>query len=196
MRLKADYPELPDAQLLLLLKESDDLAFTEIVHRYHTLMFSFAYRRLDDKELARDFVHDAFTILWEKRERLVIEGVLEAYLIQIVKNKLLDHFKHGQVSKKYMENFGKFINNYQDNTDHLVRHNELSDLIDREVAALPEKMRVVFELSRRKSMNRKEIAEHLGMPENTVKTILQRGLRILRVRLPSVSNMSSFFPFL
>lgn len=195
MALRADYTELPDSQLVLLLKESNAIAFTEMVNRYHTLLFSFAYRRLDDKEQARDLVHDAFATIWEKRAMLIIEGILEAYLVQVVKNKILDHFKHQQVSRKYIENFGKYLNNTQNNTDHLVRHNDLSTLIEKEIAALPEKLRVVFELSRKKSMNRKEISEYLGIPENTVKTNLQRSLKILRVKLPT-TNLSVLFPFL
>lgn len=195
MALKADYTELPDSELIDLLKESDAYAFTEIVNRYHTLLFSFAYRRLDDKEQAKDLVHDAFANIWEKRSMLVIEGILEAYLVQVVKNRILNHFKHQQVSRKYIENFGKYLNNTQNNTDHLVRHNDLTALIDKEVAALPEKLREVFELSRKKSMNRKDIAEYLGIPENTVKTNLQRSLKILRVKLPT-TNLSVLFPFL
>ncbi|MBB2148489.1 RNA polymerase sigma factor [Pedobacter gandavensis] len=195
MALRADYTELPDSQLVLLLKESNAIAFTEMVNRYHTLLFSFAYRRLDDKEQARDLVHDTFANIWEKRAMLIIEGILEAYLVQVVKNKILDHFKHQQVSRKYIENFGKYLNNTQNNTDHLVRHNDLSTLIEKEIAALPEKLRVVFELSRKKSMNRKEISEYLGIPENTVKTNLQRSLKILRVKLPT-TNLSVLFPFL
>ncbi|WP_316748936.1 RNA polymerase sigma-70 factor [Pedobacter gandavensis] len=195
MALRAEYTELPDSQLVQLLNEGNAMAFTEIVNRYHTLLFSFAYRRLDNKEQARDLVHDAFANIWEKREVLVIEGILEAYLVQVVKNRVLNHFKHQQVTRKYIENFGKYLNNVQNNTDHLVRHNDLSTLIEKEVAALPEKLRIVFELSRKKSMNRKEISEYLGMPENTVKTNLQRSLKILRVKLPS-GNMSVLFPFL
>ncbi|WP_316819258.1 RNA polymerase sigma-70 factor [Pedobacter nyackensis] len=195
MGLKAEYKGLADNQLILLLSKDDEHAFAEILDRYYILLFSFAYRRLDDKELARDLIHDAFTAIWEKRATLVITGVVEAYLVQIVKNRVLNHFKHQKVSKKYIENFGKYLNDPQNNTDHLVRHNDLSTLIEKEIAALPEKMRVVFELSRKHSMNRQEIAEHLNIPENTVKTNLQRSLKILRTKLPS-SNLSSIFPFL
>lgn len=195
MTLKVEYPELPDAQLILLLKESDGQAFTEIIKRYHVLLFSFANRRLDDRELARDFVHDVFTNIWEKRTRLGISGVLEAYLVQSIKNRLFDHFKHGQVTKKYVEQFSRQLEASQNNTDHLVRHNELSRLIEKEIAALPERMRVVYELSRIKAMSRKEISEHLNIPENTVKTALQRGLKVLRLRLQE-SSMAVFLLFL
>jgi RNA polymerase sigma factor (sigma-70 family) len=65
----------------------------------------------------------------------------------------------------------------------LIRENDLLALIEKEIAALPEKMRVVFELSRKESMNRKEISEHLGLPENTVKTNMYRALKMLYRKL-------------
>ncbi|MNL14213.1 RNA polymerase sigma factor [compost metagenome] len=64
-----------------------------------------------------------------------------------------------------------------------MRHNNLVALIEKEIEALPEKMRIVFELSRKNAMTRKEISEHLGLPENTVRTNMNRALKILKGKL-------------
>jgi len=179
----ADYKELSDAELVGLLRASDDAAFIEIFNRYSTLLFSFTYRRLNDKELSKDLVHDAFAGIWEKRLTVNIPGELAAFLFVVVKNRILDHYKHQKVLHKYADHFQEYLNQTQNNTDHLARHNELSTLIEKEIAALPEKMREVFELSRKTDMNRKQISEYLNMPENTVKTNLHRALKILRSKL-------------
>lgn len=184
MRSKADYKEYSDNQLVDLLNKSDEQAFTEIMDRYYPLLYSFSKRRLQDKELTRDLVHDLFANLWEKRKALVIRGVLEAYLVQTIKYSVFNHYKHKLVEDKYVERFAKFMEDRENNADHLIRHNDLNALIEMEIAALPEKMRIVFELRRNKFMNKKEISEELNMPENTVKTNLTRALKILREKLP------------
>lgn len=177
------YNNFSDAELVGLLAEGDNAAFIEVFDRYYVLLFSFACRRLDDKEIAKDLIHDAFADIWEKRETVNIPGELAAFLFTVVKNRILDHYKHNKVSQKYIDHFQHYIDNHQDSTDHLVRHNDLLALIEKEIAALPEKMRIVFELSRNETMNRKEISEHLGLPENTVKTNMHRALKILRRKL-------------
>lgn len=179
----ADYKNFSDTALVDLLKQGDNVAFIEIFDRYYILLFSFACRRLNDKEIAKDLVHDAFAAIWEKCQTVNIPGELAAFLFTVIKNRILDHFKHNKISKKYADDFERHIQDTQNVTDHLVRHNELMALIDKEIAALPEKMRLVFELSRHTTMNRKEISEHLGLPENTVKTNMHRALKILRRKL-------------
>ncbi len=177
----ADYSNLPDQALVELLKQGDHAAFIEIFDRYYILLFSFTCRRLNDKEDSKDLVHDAFAAIWEKRDTIVVMGELVAYLFTVVKNRILDRYKHAKITQKYADSFHRYVEESQDQTDHLVRHNELRTLIEKEIAALPEKMRLVFEL--RTSMNRKEISVHLGLPENTVKTNMHRALTILRKKL-------------
>lgn len=178
-----DYKRLSDADLVIRLRHSDDAAFIEIFDRYYILLFSFTCRRLNDKEISKDLIHDAFADIWEKRTTVNIPGELIAFLFTVVKNRILDHYKHQKITKKYAENFQPYLDQVQSATDHLVRQHDLQALIEKEIAALPEKMRIVFELSRKNAMNRQEISEHLGMPENTVKTNLQRSLKILRTKL-------------
>ncbi|TKC62505.1 RNA polymerase sigma-70 factor [Pedobacter hiemivivus] len=178
-----NYSNLPGEQLVDLLRNSDEAAFSEIFNRYYVLLFSFTVRRLSDKEISKDIIHDAFTDVWEKRETINIPGELIAFLFTVVKNRIINHYRHQKITQKYAENFQPYLDQVQNSTDHLVRHNDLRGLIEKEIAALPEKMRTVFELSRKNSMNRQEISEHLVMPENTVKTNLQRALRILRGKL-------------
>jgi RNA polymerase sigma-70 factor (family 1) len=193
MKINA-YQNYSNNELVALLRSSDGKAYIEIVDRHYNLLFSFAYRRVEDKEDAKDLVSDTFASLWEKHSTIGDIKNLEAYLTTMIKHKVLNHFQHHKVSRNYIENFQKYLDQYQDNADHLARHNELSRLIEKEVAALPSQMRIVFELSRGNGMTRSEIAEKLDMPENTVKTNLQRALKILKSRLPLMVYLALTLP--
>ncbi|SMC98125.1 RNA polymerase sigma factor [Pedobacter nyackensis] len=178
-----DYKELSDVELVDLLRTSDHSAFNEIVKRYSGLLINFAYRRVADLPLSEDIVCDVWADLWEKRLELVIHKGLEPFIFTAVRNRVLDHHRHQKVSQKYIDNFRDFLSEEYNKTDHLVRYNDLLTLIEREIAALPENMRKVFELNRKTDMTRKEIALSLNMPENSVKSNMQRALRMLRSQL-------------
>jgi RNA polymerase sigma-70 factor (family 1) len=177
------YSAYTDHELVDLLKSDDHSAFNEIFERYGPVLISFAYRKVYDVDLAQDLVHDVFTDLWAKRLSHQISKGFEPFIFTSVRNRILDHHKHRKVSQRYLDNFKEYMTQSEDSADHLVREHDLAALIEREVAALPEKMRIVFELSRHTDMSRKEIAEHLGMPEETVKTNMHRALKILKGRL-------------
>ncbi|MNY50000.1 RNA polymerase sigma factor [compost metagenome] len=68
-------------------------------------------------------------------------------------------------------------------TDNLVNEKELTKRIESELANLPEKMRVVFELSRKYDYSYKEIADELSITDHTVKKQMSNALKILRSRI-------------
>jgi RNA polymerase sigma-70 factor (family 1) len=187
----AAYSTYTDQELVALLKQGADMAFAEIFERYHSLLYIFAYKKTNDREEARDMVHDMFASIWEKRTTLNVPGELPAYLYAVLKNRIFDLYKHKKVSQRYLDTFQEYLDVTPEATDYRVRHNDLSALIEKEIAALPEKMRIVFELSRNTEMSRKEIAEALGLPEETVKSRMHSSLKILKGKLGS----KSFFIF-
>lgn len=181
--MKISYGTFSDHELITSLKEGDSLAFNEIFKRYQGLLFLFANRRLDDAEHSKDLIHDLFTDMWDKRAAITVPRDLEAFLITVAKNRILNHFKHKQSSQRYIDNFDRHLEKNINNTDHLIRHNDLSALIEKEIAALPEKMKIVFEMSRKNAMTRKEIAETLQLSEETVKSRMRHAISILKDKL-------------
>nr|WP_121271032.1 sigma-70 family RNA polymerase sigma factor [Pedobacter schmidteae] len=181
-----DYSTLTDEQLIALLRKGDGGVFNAIFAKYRNFLFSFTYRRLNDKELARDLIHDVFSAIWEKRATINIPGNIESFLVVMIKNKILDHYKHQKVSQRYIDSLNVYIKIEEEAADHRVRHNDLAAMIEQEVAALPPKMRIVFELSRKQYMNRQEISEYLDVPQESVKTSLRRALNILKTKLKVV----------
>ena len=185
------YSKLSDSELLDQLQRGDRAAFSEIFERYHALLYIFAYKKINDREEAKDQVHELFTAIWEKHQELNVSGLILPYLYTVLKNQIFDLYKHKKVSQRYLDTFQGYLNIEPEAADFRVRHNDMTALIEKEIAALPEKMRIVFELSRNTDMSRKEIAEKLGLPEETVKSRMHSSMRILKNRLGS----KSFFIF-
>ncbi len=178
------YNELSDADLVSLLKAGDHLAYTEIFRRYYHLMYVHAYKKLRDEEEAKDVIQELFATLWTKRETDFITTNLAGYLYTSVRNRILDLFAHQQVESKYMLSLKDFIETDGNNTtDYRIREKELIAYIDKEIQALPPKMREVFELSRKSNLSHREIAELLNLSEQTVSKQVTNALKVLRSKL-------------
>jgi RNA polymerase sigma-70 factor (family 1) len=179
----AAYGAYTDQDLAALLKGGDQYAYTEVYERYKRLLYLFAFKRLGDREEVKDIVHEIFTSLWYNKEQLNLSYSLNTYLHSAVRNKIVDVIARKQISARYAESFNAYQASGQSTTDHLVRQKELTALIEKEIAALPVKMRQVFELSRNGNYSRKQIAEELGLSEETVKSHMHHAMKILKVKL-------------
>ena len=186
------YSTYSDQELLALLKQGDQYAYTEIYHRYEEIVYVFTYKRIGDKEDARDIVHEVFLYLWEHHEQVVITKGILPFIFTAVKNRILNRIKHQKVSARYLDAFQSYLEFSEDSADHLLRHNELSALIETEIAALPRKMRQVFELSRKTEYSRKDIAAELDLSEETVKSHMHHALKILKSKLGTKSFLIFF----
>jgi RNA polymerase sigma-70 factor (family 1) len=178
------YKNHSDDELVQLLKESDHSAYTEIYHRYFYLIFTHAYKKLRDEDQAKDLVQDIFTTLWFKREFNLPTSNLAGYLFTAVRNKIFDLFAHEQVKSKHTDSLKAYLNrNKSVSADHRVRENELRAYIEKQIQALPSKMKLVFELSRKEELSYKEIATQLNVSENNVSKQVNNAIRILRTKL-------------
>jgi RNA polymerase sigma-70 factor (family 1) len=178
-----DYKSYTDQQLIALLKDSSQPAFTQIYDRYQSLLFIYACKITKDENEAEDIVQEVLFYLWDKRHVLTFEHSLSSYLYSAVRYKFFNLLDRKKVRVNYAESFQAFIDQDSVQADYMVREKELSQLIEKEISLLPEKMREVFELSRKQHLSHKEIAERLGISEKTVKNQVNNALKSLRVRL-------------
>lgn len=178
-----NYETISDNELAELLRSGDRAAFTEIYNRYKWLLHTHAYKWMQDREEAKDIIHELFAALWTKRESLSFPDNLSAYLYTAVRNRIFNVISHQKVASQYLNSLQAFIDEDQAAADHLVREKQMTLLIEKEIAALPAKMRAVFELSRKEQLSHKEIAEQLAISEQTVRKHVQHALKILRVKL-------------
>ena len=176
-----NYSAQSDTELLNLLRLDDRAAYTEIYDRYALVLLGHAYNKTRDREEAKDVVQEVFTMLWAKRETLQVD-YLAGYLFRSVRNIILNQIAHEAVQDKFILSMEKFAAS-NEIPDHLIREKQLMAIIEREVAALSPKMREVFVLSRKEHLSHGEIADLLGISEQTVSKHVTNALKILRVRL-------------
>ncbi|WP_439697426.1 RNA polymerase sigma factor [Mucilaginibacter sp. AW1-7] len=174
---------LSDQELLDLLRSGDRLAYEEIYHRYKFVLHNHAWNKIRNKEEAQDALQEVFAKLWAQRGTLNIGTNLSGYLYSSVRNQVLNQIARKDVQGRYIASILAFAETQPVVTDHRVRENQLRELIDQEIAALPPRMREVFEMSRKDHLTYREIAARLGTSEETVKKQVSGALKVLRVKL-------------
>ncbi|GEP95028.1 RNA polymerase sigma factor [Chitinophaga cymbidii] len=186
----AEYSTYTDEVLVPLLQKGDKEAYAEIYNRYNGLLYIFAYNRLKDREEAKDIVHELFLRLWADHSRLAITGRLSVYLYTAVRNRIINLIAHQQVASRYIDSFLSYIGQADhQSADYLARYNDLQTFIQREISNLQPRTREIFELSRQSSLTRREIAEKLGISEETVKSHMHTALKLLKARLGNLFFM-------
>ena len=189
------YRNLSDEELLERLKFRDHAAYEEIYKRYWAMLFRHARRMISNDEEAKDLIQDLFVNLWQKAPDLEIKESLSSYLYGITRYKVFDLFDKRKVRADHRLSIGNFMEQCEYTTDNTIRENELSRLIEKEIALLPNKMREVFELSRKSHLNYQQISLRMEISDQTVKKQIYNAVKILRLKFGSACLFLGFFLF-
>lgn len=120
---------------------------------------------------AEDVLVTAFTKILDKIEQYKSEGSFEGWIRRIVVNESLTYLRRNK--NMYLEldlEAANYEPDYQTISDHL----EAEDLL-KMIGELPSGYRIVFNLYAIDGYSHKEIAEQLGISENTSKSQLSRA---------------------
>lgn len=147
------------------------------------MLYIHAFKKLREREEAKDVVQDVLTALWHKRETINTTNNLGGYLYTAVRNKIFDLLSHQQVVNKHVVSLQQYLNKGSVIADYLIREKQLTAIIEKEIAELPPRMREVFELSRKNNLTHKQIAENLNISEQTVTDQVKKALKILKPRI-------------
>lgn len=172
---------MTDEDIILVtgLKTGDKTVFEQIFRTYYPELCGYALRYVHDPVLAEEVIQELFFKLWIRREELVITTSLKNYLLRAAINHALNHIRHQEMQRKYMDYVGFEVDSVEGSM-HYEPDGELSHRLKKALLQLPEKRREIFMLSRFEGLKYHEIAEKLGINIKTVETQMTRTLEFLR----------------
>jgi RNA polymerase sigma-70 factor (ECF subfamily) len=174
-----EYQMWPDAKLLDLLRLDDREAFELLYKRYSAKLFHAAYNLFRDRDVCEDLVQELFIDLWTKRSQLNITS-LESYLKVAIRHRVIYYIRTKKATLD-LEVVEELIEKYT--ADSKLLQSDISQLLENNVAQLPEKCRQIFTLSRKEYLSNKEIASRLNISIKTVENQMTIALRYLRTGL-------------
>ncbi|QNR86853.1 RNA polymerase sigma-70 factor [Pedobacter riviphilus] len=170
---------VPDIELILLINQEDEQAFTEIYNRYWEKMASYAVRLTKSEEEAADIVQEIFVSIWNRRTTLVVKSTLGAYLIRSTRNLCLRYIERNIHNSDFLDKINEQAVDNSLNIEESISLKELQGNIDLGIAKLPKKMREVYLLSRDEQLSYREIAKKLNIAEGTVKKQVSNAIKII-----------------
>ncbi|WP_270088208.1 RNA polymerase sigma-70 factor [Sphingobacterium sp. SYP-B4668] len=183
--MKEATSHLSDESLIQLLKLSSEEAFGEIYERYWKRLFTAAANKLGSHEEAEDIVQQVFISIWLRREDLEIHSQLRSYLSVAVKYRVLKHLNARARHRHYGDEAAEeaLLHLPDDSTQQWMEYYETNGRINNLVAILPEKCRLVFEMSRVEGYTHKQIAAELQLSKKTVEWYIGKAIKFIKSRL-------------
>ena len=164
----------------------DEESFEAVFKTYFKALHAYASAILKESEAAEEIVQSVFLKLWEKRETLKINSSLKAYLYRAVYHDSLNHINHQKVKRKHWDHAHYEMTQgkpEQVGVQIKGQENELYERFQLALEKLPEKCRMVFNLSRFEELKYQEIADRLDISIKTVEAHMGKALKTLRVEL-------------
>lgn len=160
----------------------DKAHYEQLFKENYQYLVNFARQYVGDDNSCEDIVQKVFIRLWEKRANIETGQGIKSYLFTAVRNRSLNYLRD---TKKYRSELLD-INCAEVDTGFEADHFaivELEDKIAEALASLPEKCRLVFEMSRYQEMKYREIAEELHISTKTVEAHMSKALKALKKHL-------------
>ena len=156
----------------------DAAAFASLVRQHQSMVFSLALHMLRSRPAAEDLAQEVFLELYRSLPRLESGAHATSWLRKVTGHRCIDEIRRRQHRPEFqveeMPERGVFP---------VAREVFLADRVQRLLAGLPARARMVVVLRFQEELEPAEIAETLDMPVNTVKSHLRRSLAVLRAKL-------------
>ncbi len=178
---EAERDEVQEDRLGLVLTRSaqgDSMAFAELVQEHQGMVFSIAYHFVQDAALAEDLAQEVFLELYQGLAGIQSSAHLVYWLRRVTANRCIDHGR-----KKFRRRELALEETPEPMAATSLADPLLSERLQKSLATLPERQRMVVILRYQEGLGPAEIGELLGMPVNTVKSTLHRSLADLRKSL-------------
>jgi RNA polymerase sigma factor (sigma-70 family) len=164
--------------------QGDRQAFELLVKQYEKLVTFVVYRLMKNREDLEDVCQDVFIKVHRNLAQFDFKSKLASWIASIAYRTAINHLKknkHNQ-SIDYPENLDHFHFTHENPGEILTKKDALAQL-ERLIAELPEKYRIVVTLYHLKEFSYSEIGEITGLAEGTVKTHLFRARQLLKENL-------------
>ncbi len=157
-----------EKDLVARIKSGDPKAFDVVFEQYKNYLYLFVCKALPAEEDAEGIVQEIFISLWLNRINLDKDKPLKPYLFKIAKNQIYDHLRKIYSKRKYLDSLFLNYSAKSGSTENEVEYWDFERFLMEKINQLPEKRRKIYVLSKLEGKSYREIAELLGISENTV----------------------------
>lgn len=196
LKTQVELNDFDEQELVARAQNGDREAFNPLVYKYQQKIYNLIYRKVRDRETAKDLCQEVFLKAWQALPNFKGQSVFYSWLYQIAVNRSIDFLR--KRNGQHVIGFEELPQNADDTLQMakvqpspcaILERKELEHIIRKATHQLPLSQRSAFCLRYWEGLPIKEIASRLGKSESTVKTYLHHARRKLRrMLLPYLQN--------
>jgi RNA polymerase sigma-70 factor (ECF subfamily) len=194
-----------DEALMIRYQQGEVRAFEVLLTRHRKPIFNFIYRYVGSKELAEDLLQETFLRVIKSASNYKQKAKFTTWLYTIARNLCVDQSrrkKHRKAASldqpmRKSEDSGTLLDVIPGKdmpSDRKAVSRQLHETLHRAIESLSEPQREVFLMREFLDMPFKDIADVVGVPENTVKSRMRYALEKLRLELDEYKDMAKALP--
>jgi len=165
-------------------KNGSQTAFHKLYEMHHRQIYALCWRMLADKDSAEDVCQEVFVVLWQKINNFRGESKFSTWLHSVASNVVLGHLRK-------QKNWLQRVFSIEDQVKHALPEEAAVPLddssgleeLDKHIAKLPERARLVFVLFAVEGYRHEEIAKMLNMAVGSSKSQYHRAKALLKESL-------------
>lgn len=175
------------------------IVLENLFKHFYKALRAYAFRFVNDTDLAEDIVQDSFFELWVKRDTIQFDGAVKSYLFKSVYNRSINVLNKRYQNKECNLNVDnendilyQYMADHIQNSEQSLLLKELETEISSLIKMLPPQCQKVFILSRMYGLKNREIAEQLNISIKTVEKHISKALFELKTHLLEQGLISLF----
>lgn len=171
---------IDDVTLVENISHHDESSLVMLYDRYAKPVYNVAYYVLQNRTLAEEITQDVFFLVWQYPDKWnPTKGKLGSWLLSVARYMSIDRLRH---EKSRTSDAPTSLEDLAEQLSSKVSFAAFEDttLLRSLLKRLPTDQRAVLLLTYFRGMTQAEIAEHLKVPEGTIKSRLRLSLEKLR----------------
>ncbi|SIP97868.1 RNA polymerase sigma-70 factor, ECF subfamily [Mucilaginibacter lappiensis] len=154
--------------MLQQLQQGSEQAFTVLYDKFSKPLYRTILRLVKDEDIAQELLQDLFMKIWEKKEKINLEGSFKSFLYKVAENIVYSYFRKVAKDARLID---KLISDYVDfdtNAEELIIAKETNAMLQRAIECLPTQRQQVYILCKLQGKTHEEVSNLLGISTSTI----------------------------
>jgi RNA polymerase sigma-70 factor (ECF subfamily) len=158
-----------DEVLIGRIAKGDRLAMQVLFARHHVRVYRFVLRLVSNPSVAEDLISEVFLDVWRQADRFEGRSAVSTWMLAIARFKALSALRK-RPDEELDEETAEAIEDTSDNPEVALEKKDKSAVLRQCLEKLSPEHKEIIDLVYYHEKSVEEVAEIVGIPENTVKT--------------------------